>query len=79
MIRFKHYFPAGTNAKVTLDQGIHSETFDRHRGMNDDLTSILGGKLPRQYGDPPTKLGNYSQIAPSRAYDKSEIAQIAYW
>eukprot|EP00227_Mantoniella_beaufortii_P005731 CAMPEP_0197613566 /NCGR_PEP_ID=MMETSP1326-20131121/59084_1 /TAXON_ID=1155430 /ORGANISM="Genus nov. species nov., Strain RCC2288" /LENGTH=969 /DNA_ID=CAMNT_0043182429 /DNA_START=633 /DNA_END=3544 /DNA_ORIENTATION=+ len=68
--RAVHNTMNGTNAKVKPDRGIHSETFDRHRAMNGDLTSILGGKLPRQYGDLPTKLGNYSQIAPSRAYDK---------
>lgn len=38
--------------------------------MNKDLTYILDGKVPRQYGEVPSQLGNYEMIAPSPLVNK---------
>jgi hypothetical protein len=38
--------------------------------LNQDLTKILHGKFPRQYGQMPEKLGRYQRIAPSKIYTK---------
>ena len=38
--------------------------------MNRDLTYILNGKIPRQYGSLPLNMGNYEMIAPSPIYEK---------
>ena len=35
------------------------------RQMNRDLTYILNGRVPRKYGEMPSRLGNFERIAPS--------------
>jgi tubulin polyglutamylase TTLL5 len=61
--------PADKCASSSAEQSMHAERFDKNTAWNDDLSSILGGKLPRQYGELPQKLGNFSRIAPGRSYD----------
>ena len=38
--------------------------------LQDDLMSILGGRVPRSHGDLPEELGLYEMIAPSHAYTR---------
>jgi hypothetical protein len=38
--------------------------------LNQDLTKILHGKMPRQYGQMPERMGRYQRIAPSKIYSK---------
>ena len=40
------------------------------RQMNRDLTYILNSKMPRKYGEMPTKMGGYERIAPTETSDK---------
>jgi hypothetical protein len=37
--------------------------------MNKDLTYILHGKIPRKYGELPSKLGGYVRLAPTEKSD----------
>jgi tubulin polyglutamylase TTLL5 len=47
---------SGTNAKKHI--------------MNEDLTYILNGAMPRAYGEDPKMCGNYQRIAPTKISDK---------
>jgi tubulin polyglutamylase TTLL5 len=38
-------------------------------GLNADLNAILGGQLPRRFGDMPQQLGLFQRIAPSVEWD----------
>ncbi|KAL9652117.1 hypothetical protein ABK040_015946 [Willaertia magna] len=38
--------------------------------LNDDFKRILGGKVPRSYGEMPGHMGNYQRIAPSKMYSR---------
>jgi len=38
--------------------------------MNRDLSYILNGRVPRRYGEMPTRMGNFERICPSPACDQ---------
>jgi tubulin polyglutamylase TTLL5 len=38
---------------------------NQKRLMNRDLTYILNGRVPRRYGELPTRMGNFERLAPS--------------
>ncbi|KAK9819734.1 hypothetical protein WJX72_001737 [[Myrmecia] bisecta] len=48
--------------------GRTQSTANRRQTLNDDMTAILRGQLPRAYGEAP-QCGLFQQLAPSKAYD----------
>eukprot|EP00193_Tetraselmis_chui_P017748 CAMPEP_0177793304 /NCGR_PEP_ID=MMETSP0491_2-20121128/25001_1 /TAXON_ID=63592 /ORGANISM="Tetraselmis chuii, Strain PLY429" /LENGTH=209 /DNA_ID=CAMNT_0019315805 /DNA_START=86 /DNA_END=714 /DNA_ORIENTATION=- len=52
------------------ERGLMAGTDQEERQrLNEDLTAVLRGQMPREYGVLPRRAGKFERIAPSRAYE----------
>jgi len=48
----------------------HGTMAEERAALNADLEKVLRGRRPRMYGEPPSHLGQFAPMAPSKRYDK---------
>lgn len=48
----------------------HGTMAEERAALNADLERVLRGQRPRLYGEPPSHVGQFAQMAPSKRYNK---------